>query len=78
MTRLMRERVVQIVGRSRLDDHMTAEILRSGATESELIEAMNRVYRGGEIDAERGRPASRTVAHLCEILSTGQPWDEPD
>ena len=79
MPRLTRERVLSLVGRSRVDDHAVAEILRTGAGESDLIEAVNRVVRGGEVGAEKMRPMSRTVAALCEILATAtDPFAEPD
>lgn len=71
MTRLTRERVLHLVGRHRLNDHAIAEIIRTGASEAELIEAVSRVLRGGEVAAERPRPMSRRVAMLFEILNTG-------
>lgn len=70
MPRLTRDRVMHLVGRSRLDDHAIAEIVRTGASDTELIEAINRVSRGGEVGAEKMRPMSRTVKTLCEILTT--------
>lgn len=70
MPRLTRERILQVVGASRVDDHAIVEILRTGATEVELIEALNRITRGSEVGAERMKPMSRTVAALCDILST--------
>ena len=79
MPRLTRERVQQLVGKSRLDDHCIAEIVRTGASESELIEAVNRVARGGEVGAEKMQPISLNVAKLCEILvSVSDPYSEPD
>lgn len=79
MPRLTRERAVQLVGRSRADDHAIAEILRTGASESELVEAINRVVRGGEVGAEKMKPISRNVAVLCDILATASdPFAEPD
>lgn len=79
MTKLTRETVLHLVGRSRIDDHSVAEILRTGASTSELIEAINRVTRGSEVGAERMRPMTRTVAILCEILSSsGEDLSEPD
>ena len=79
MSRLTRERVQQLVGKSRLDDHCIAEIVRTGASESELIEAVNRVARGGEVGAEKMRPIGLNVAKLCEILaSVSDPYTEPD
>lgn len=77
--RLTRERVLHLVGRSRLDDHAVAEIIRIGATDAELIEAVSRVMRGSEVDAEKMKPMTRTVAKLCEILMTsGDIFGEPD
>ncbi len=79
MPRLTRDRVQQLLGKSRLDDHCIAEIVRTGASESELIEAVNRVARGGEVGAEKMRPISLNVAKLCEILvAAGDPYSEPD
>jgi hypothetical protein len=77
--RLTRERVLHLVGRSRLDDHAVAEIIRTGATDAELIEAVSRVMRGSEVDAEKMKPMTRTVAALCDILMTsGDTLGEPD
>jgi len=80
VSRLTRERVLTLVGRSRLDDHSVAEIVRTGASELELLEAVNRVARGSsEVGAEKMKPMSRTVAALCEILITaGDEWGEQD
>lgn len=79
MTLLTRERVLSLVGRSRIDDHSVAEIIRTGATAPELIEAVNRVVRGSEVSLERLRPASPRVAALCDILqSAGDDWSETD
>jgi hypothetical protein len=70
--RLTRERVLYLVGRSRLDDHAVAEIIRTGATDLELLEAVNRVTRGSsDVGAEKMKPISRTVAQLCDILAVG-------
>lgn len=79
MPTLTRERVQQLVGRSRLDDHAIAEIVRTGASESELIEALNRVVRGSEVGAESLKPMSLNVARLCDILATaGDPFGDHD
>lgn len=79
MPRLSRERVLSLVGRSRLDDHAVAEIIRTGATDLELLEAVNRVSRGSsEVGAEKMKPMSRTVAALCEILLTSSDDLEPE
>lgn len=78
--RLTRERVLTLVGRSRIDDHAVAEIIRSGATELELLEAINRMTRGSsDVGAEKRKPMGRTVATLCDILvAAGQDSSEPD
>ncbi|MCU0837847.1 MAG: hypothetical protein MUE49_03890 [Rhodospirillales bacterium] len=68
--RLTRERIQQLSQRYRLDDHAVAEIIRSGASEPEFVEAVNRMSRGGEAVAFRNRPMSRTVARLCEVLAS--------
>lgn len=80
VSKLTRERVVSLVGRSRLDDHAVAEIIRTGATELELLEAVNRVTRGSsDVSAEKMKPISRTVAILCEILAiAGFDLSEPE
>jgi len=78
--KLTRERVVALVGRSRLDDHTIAEIIRTGATDLELLEAINRVTRGSsDVGAEKRKPISRTVLALCDILAVaGLDLGEPD
>lgn len=78
--RLTRERVLTLVGRSRIDDHAVAEIVRSGATELELLEAVNRMTRGGsDVGAEKRKPMGRNVTVLCDILAAaGQDLSEPD
>jgi hypothetical protein len=78
--KLTRARVLHLVGRSRADDHTVAEIIRTGASEPQLVEALNRITRGGEIGAEKMKPMSPTVAALCEILMTApddlsEPYD---
>lgn len=80
ISRLTRERVVYLVGRSRMDDHTIAEIMRTGASDLELLEAVNRVTRGSsDVGAEKMKPISRTVAALCDILAAaGADWSEPD
>lgn len=77
---LQRDAILKLVGRSRLDDHAIAEIARSGANQAELVEALNRVQRGGEVGAEKMKAPSPTVAIVCEILMTaGAPLDDdPD
>jgi hypothetical protein len=80
VSRLTRETVVNLVGRNRIDDHTIAEIIRTGATDLELLEAINRVTRGSsDIGAEKMKPITRTVAALCDILAAaGYDWGEPE
>ncbi|HYN38535.1 MAG TPA: hypothetical protein VES39_04730 [Rhodospirillales bacterium] len=77
---MTRERVLTLVGRSRLDDHAIAEIIRTGATDLELLEAVSRVTRGSsDVGAEKRKPMARNVAVLCDILAAaGQDLSEPD
>lgn len=77
--RLTRDRIRQLALRHRLDDHAVAEILRVGASEPELVEAVSRLNRGDEAGPWHHRPMSRTVAKLCDILaSAGDGLSEPD
>ena len=74
MADLTRERVVKIVGR--LDDGRIAEIIATGATPAELMEAFTWLssdeYLGGELEHSlRGR-----VAQLYEILAADQGEDD--
>lgn len=66
---LTRSSVLRLVGHNRLDDHTIVEIIGTGATEPELVEAVTRVSRGAEVGAERMKPMSPKVAKLCEILT---------
>ena len=76
MSRLTRQTVLSLVGRNRIDDHTIAEIIRTGASDLELLEAVNRVTRGSsDIGAEKMKPISRNVATLCDILAAaGYDW----
>jgi hypothetical protein len=67
---LTRSSVLRLVGHNRLDDHTIVEIIGTGATEPELVEAVTRVSRGAEVGAEKRKPMSPKVAKLCEILMT--------
>lgn len=74
---LTAEQVVRIVGRGRLEDHQIAEIIASGASEEELLEAFDRTNRGGDVGAEVQRPSNPRVEQLCEILTLDEPdWEE--
>ena len=67
---LTRSSVQRLVGHNRLDDHTIVEIIGTGASEPELVEAITRVSRSAEVGAEKRKPMSPTVAALCEILMT--------
>jgi hypothetical protein len=69
-TMLTRSSVLRLVGHNRLDDHTIVEIIGTGASEPELVEAVTRVSRGAEVGAEKRKPMSPKVAALCEILTT--------
>lgn len=74
---LTRSTVLRLVGPTRLDDHAIVEIIGTGASEPELVEAITRVSRGTEVGAEKMKPMSPKVASLCEILMTSSlDWDE--
>ena len=62
----------EIVGHSRVSEHAIVKIIDLGATEQELLEALNRVVRGDIVGAESLRPANSTVLRLCEILSADE------
>jgi hypothetical protein len=72
MSRLTREEVLHIVGR--MDDFRVAEIIASGATKDELLEARQWVSSDDSIQRALHRQPHGRVARLCEILSA----DEPD
>lgn len=77
---LTRSAILRLVGPTRLDDHSIVEIIRTGATQSELVEAISRVSRGSsDVGAEKMKPMSPKVATLCEILTTSaEDWDEAE
>lgn len=76
---LTRRAIVELVGAARLDDHTIVELVGTGATQSELVEALNRVTRGGEVGAEKMNPMTPRVRRLCEILqSSALGWDDTD
>ena len=76
---LTRADILALVGPNRFDDHTIVELIATGASQPELVEALSRVQRGGEVGAETMAPMTPTVRQLCEILQTaGQGWDDPD
>lgn len=71
MGTLTRDRVIEIVGR--IDDQRIAEIIATGATEAELIEAwtwLGAKEVTGRFDHRR--PTGRS-ARLCDILAADEP-----
>ncbi len=74
---LTRGSVLKLVGPTRLDDHAIVEIIATGASQSDLVEALSRLQRGGEVGAEKMKPMSPIVARLCDILTRETlDWDE--
>lgn len=71
MAKLIHDTVVQILGP--IDDLRVAEIIGTGASEAELVEAKRWVagYKRTLGDDEDLRPS--VVDHLCEILRTEDP-----
>ena len=77
MEKLTRETIVEILGQGRLDDHNIIEIIDTGGTPDDLLEAFNRVVRGGAVGEETQRPAGPVVSALCEILANAEEdWSE--
>lgn len=66
---LNQEQIANIVGLDRLSDHQVIEIIEIGASEAELMEALERTYRPDDTSAEVQHQASLSVRRLCEILS---------
>lgn len=74
MTDLTRDAIEQVVGS--LDDDIVAEIIATGASREELVEAFEWLYADDVMARELHREPSGRVAELCEILSRGQAGDE--
>lgn len=70
MAVLSRDKVIEVVGRGRLDDHQVVEIIATGATEAELVEAFTRTVARRSLGAETRRAPSARVLQLCEILES--------
>lgn len=74
---LTRSAVIRLMGPTRLDDHSIVEIIGTGASPADLIEALNRLSPGSEVAAEKMKPMSRRVALLCDILTNANPdWED--
>lgn len=77
MAALTRDRVIAILGHGRLDDVRIADVIATGATEEQLLEAFSRVSRSGDVGDEVKRPAGAVVNRLVEILTADESdWDE--
>lgn len=76
-TALDRQTVEEVMGR--LDDLKLAEILRTGASPAELLEA-KRWTAGDKRTVSDSLPIRLAVVdRLCDILRTDEPdWDEAD
>jgi hypothetical protein len=77
MTELTSSEIERIAGR--LDDSLVVEILETGATREELIEALDWIYADDVMARDLHREPAGRIAVLCEILSrTELAADEED
>ena len=76
MTELSRSEIEQIAGR--LDDGLVVEILETGATREELVEAMEWLYADDVLARDLHREPAGRIAALCEILSRSETAEEED
>lgn len=74
MAKLTREEVLEIVGP--LDDARVAQIIATGATAAELLEAIGWLSEDGYMGADLQRNLSGNVAKLHEILRLDEPEPE--
>ena len=72
MANLTREQVIHIVGD--IGDDRIMEIISTGATADELLEAFAWLTEDDYLGAELERPLAGVVARLVDILTA----DEPD
>ncbi|HSK39336.1 MAG TPA: hypothetical protein VK943_06185 [Arenibaculum sp.] len=77
MVQLTRDQVIEICGR--LDDMRIADIIATGATPAELMEARVWLASDDYLGGDLGRSASGRVAQLIELLRADQDddWDGP-
>ena len=66
-----RTEIIDICGP--LDDAVVMEILESGATAAEVLEAFTRVNADDQIGTEIERGPRAAVSRVCEILEREQP-----
>jgi len=75
MSSITREQIIHIVGT--LDDARIVEIITSGATEPELLEALEWVNQEDDyLGAEMKKALTGRVAQLYDILSADLPEEE--
>jgi hypothetical protein len=72
---MTRDQVTEICGR--LDDMRIADIIATGATAAELMEARGWTVSDDTLAAALGHPASGRVARLVDLLKADEPdWDD--
>ena len=77
MTKLTRDQVIEVVGR--VDDARITEIIATGATREELLEAFTLISEAGDLSAETQRAPAGRVAQLYDILTADAPeWAEDE
>ncbi len=75
MATLNHDEVVRILGR--IDDLRVAEILATGATSAEVLEAKNWTIRGGYVGKETKRSLHGAALKVYEILPADErDWEE--
>ncbi len=75
MVSLTREQVTEICGR--LDDMKIADIIATGASPAELMEARTWLVADDYLGGDLGRSASGRVARLDELLRADETdWDD--
>jgi len=75
MSRVTREEIIDIVGR--INDFRIAEIIATGATAAEVMEAFTWMTADEHLAGDLGKPLSGTVAQVYDILRADEPdWEE--
>jgi len=75
MSRVTPEEVREIVGR--ISDFRIAEIIATGATAAEVLEAFTWLTEDEHLGGDLQRPLTGTVAQVYEILRADEPdWEE--
>ena len=75
MARLTHDEVIGIIGR--VNDAKIAEIIRTGASQAELLEAFTWLSEQGDLSADVQRAPSGAVGRLCVILTADKPiWTD--